>query len=756
MRRMGALALVAAVAALALIGDLTGGARPAVGRVATPPLDRYSIVHGCFALTSPPGSTPVAGGPFRMQATSLAHYLLLAPDRRFLAAPAGGATTLVGGPESDAVWVVSGDSRHGFTFATGGRSMQVALGAATGCADFPEGQLDATGRTFSGTAPETTVSGTIDAHTHVTAFEFLGGSFHCGRPWDSFGIPAALPDCKSVQQGGNGQVESFLDYGSPNHPHDTRGWPTFHDWPSPTDLAEEGDYYTGIKRAWMAGLRVMVTQLVDNEALCELMTQRRNPCDDMAAVHIQAADLQALQNYIDAQSGGPGKGFFRIVRTPFQARAAVNAGKLAVVEGIEVSDIFHCASACSTAKVDAGLQDARALGVSTFFPIHKFDNAFGGARMDSGEEGVLIDHGNHLKSGHYFDVKTCTGPQHDNTQMNSVPSGGLSTLLNGPGRVLGGTGQLPVYPAPPHCNALGLSSIGSYLINHMISRHSIVELDHMDVQTANDALKILTARKYAGVISAHSWDDPLANAQIYHLGGFVTPIAGASPQAFIDQWKGTRRVRDPRFYAGAGFGYGADMNGLAEESQPTSGHPISYPFRSYDGRVTFTREQWGQRTFDINRDGVANYGMFADWMQELQQLGGRALSTDMFHGAEAYLQMWERAYGVPAARCLPARGVLSARGLAPLRLGETTIRALYAAGQPVGRPGRTYRYCVQGGGTVVAVFWSRAGKIRTLYTDAPGYRFSRVGRHVRTLTAGRRRAVSLGSASALRQDLRAG
>ncbi len=54
------------------------------------------------------------------------------------------------------------------------------------------------------------------------------------------------------------------------------------------------------------------------------------------------------------------------------------------------------------------------------------------------------------------------------------------------------------------------------------------------------------------------------------------------------------------------------MNGLAEESQPTSGDPIPYPFTSYDGRGTFTREQWGQRVFDLNKDGVANYGMFPD------------------------------------------------------------------------------------------------------------------------------------------------
>ena len=267
------------------------------------------------------------------------------------------------------------------------------------------------------------MNGTIDAHVHVTGFEFFGGEWHCGRPWDPFGAPYALPDCKSVQQGTNGQIESFLDYGAPAHAHDTVGWPTFKDWPSPTDLAEEGTYYTGIKRAWMAGLRVMVTQLVDNEALCLLMTQRRNPCNDMAERPHPGAEICAtLQDYIDAQSGGPGKGFFRIVTNPFQARQVINQGKLAVVEGIEVSHIFNCGEylgtpQCSEAQVDAGLQEDRNLGVSTFFPIHKFDNAFGGTKMDGGETGVLVNHGNHLETGHYWNIETCTGPEHDSEQI---------------------------------------------------------------------------------------------------------------------------------------------------------------------------------------------------------------------------------------------------------------------------------------------------------------------------------------------------
>jgi hypothetical protein len=341
------------------------------------------------------------------------------------------------------------------------------------------------------------VFGTIDAHTHVTAFEFLGGDFHCGRPWDAYGIPYALPNCAPDETGTNGQVESFLDYGQPAHPHDTQGWPTFRAWPSPTDLAEEGDYYTGI-----------------------------------------------------------------------------NSGKLAVVEGIEVSDLFNCGEylgvpKCDEAQIDAGLKEVRSLGVSTFFPIHKFDNAFGGTKMDAGEVGALINAGNRLETGEFWHIKTCTGPEHDSTQLTSLPVGGvLSTILNGPAgqtllptlpaiptglrrrHAISAQGQIPIYPPPPHCNTRGLTSLGAYLINNMIKQHFIVELDHMDALTADDTLSILEAHHYSGVISAHSWDSPEENTRIYNLGGFVTPIAGSSPASFIAQWQASLKIRNHRFYNG--------------------------------------------------------------------------------------------------------------------------------------------------------------------------------------------------------------
>ena len=62
----------------------------------------------------------------------------------------------------------------------------------------------------------------------------------------------------------------------------------------------------------------------------------------MASAYKQAEDMYALQDYIDAQFGGPGKGFLRIVKSPTEARKVINDGKLAMVLGVEVSEVLDC------------------------------------------------------------------------------------------------------------------------------------------------------------------------------------------------------------------------------------------------------------------------------------------------------------------------------------------------------------------------------------------------------------------------------
>jgi len=711
--RRGLTLVVATVAAVATVVPAAAAAAP---------LDRFSLVNGCFDARTTDGRVLTGGlGPVRMQATALGTYLLYGTAQEVVAGTAAGEVVRAAAPSPAAEWQVSGDARIGFALTNleHGTRMDVRFKPARGCAVYPEAEVNAVGVPWKGTSDSGGIRGSIDTHGHLMGFELFGGEWHCGRPWHRYGVAYALPDCASLRQGTNGVFTEFLETGMPATDRDTVGWPTFRDWPKPGTVASEGDYYTGLKRAWLGGLRVMVSLAVDNEALCSVMTQRRRECDDMASARAQIRDLHELEEYIDAQSGGPGKGFFRIVTDPLEARRAINRGQMAVVKGIEVSRLLGCGqvdgqSQCDRGDVDRGMRELRSLGVTSFFPVHKFDNAFGGTKMDSGANGVIVGAGNRVATGRFWDVETCKTEQLDNDQAAAPGGSAVAQVLGGPLRELSPGGAVaPLYPPTPHCNTRELTDLGAYLIDQMAQQRFMVELDHMDTKTANAVLGQLEARRYSGVVSSHATNSQLSPQlmpRILGMGGFVSPTSSYTPKEYLDLWALSVAARSDRFYGGGGFG--SDMNGLASQPRPgnETGNRISYPFRSLDGRVTFSRERWGRRVFDVNVDGVANYGMYPDWQEQLVQTAGPAVGQDLLRGAEAYLQMWERTTGIAPTQCLPGRTRLTFAGLGVLRLGATAETLLRATGQPSSRPGRSYRYCVQGGRRTVRVVFDRRGR----------------------------------------------
>ena len=722
-------AVIVLAAVLAAAGAAASSAVDGSSRTHGVTPTRYSLVHGCYVIYSGAGRAhPIApkAGPFRMQPAALAVYLLYGRHKQYVTDRGGGKIGTASTPSRASEWRVGGTARRGFTLTNIATKAKrpVTFVEATRCAKYPEAEVDASGRPFTGASPGSTVRGTMEGHAHITAFELLGGDWHCGRPWHPFGAPYALPaDCSPYEVGANGAVESFLDFGGPTRPSDMHGWPTFREWPGPTRLAEEGDYYTGVERAWKAGLRVFVTDLVDNEALCSVMTKKHNPCNDMSSVHIQSRDLHALQDYIDAQSGGPGRGWFRIVKDPFQARRVINQGKLAVVEGIEVSRLFGCGEMydvpqCGEKQVDAGLKEVRRLDVRTFFPVHEFDNAFGGTKMIAGETGTIVNAGNRDETGSFWTIHHCSGRVQDAQQVTPPPAtGALADLINGPLASLLHGSPLPVYPPAPHCNVRGLTNLGAYLIRQMAKQHMIIQTDHMSSKTADAAIAIAARQHYAGVVSAHCCSSPQLFQRIYATGGYVNPPVGPGT-AFVGKWKADKAVRTRRY--SFGFGWGSDMNGLADQPGPTA-PPIKYPFKSFDGHVKFSREKWGVRTFDYNKEGLANYGLYADWLEQVRRSGGRATLTDMFRGAESFLEMWERAYGVPATHCSRTGQHFTAAGLGhAFRLGAGRAATLYRAGQPFARPGRSYRYCVAGRNRAIVPLFNARGRVALIATNAPG------------------------------------
>jgi hypothetical protein len=296
-------------------------------------------------------------------------------------------------------------------------------------------------------------------------------------------------------------------------------------------------------------------------------------------------------------------------------------------------------------------------------------------------------------------MQKCPEPQEpgveDKTQLTSVPAGTpAQDELFGAIAKLHLGGVLPIYPSPPTCNRRGLTSLGDHTIGRMAAKHMIFDPDHMSVKARKASLDETEQLGYPGVMSSHSWSTPDAYPRIYKAGGVITPYAGDST-GFVAKWHQHLAWADPRYYFG--FGYGADINGLGAQGDARgaiAANKVTYPFTGLGG-VTINKQMSGQRTYDINVDGVAHYGLYPDWIEDLRKLGGSDIVDDMSRGAEAYLQMWERAEGISNDACRDPEAAKLDTDVLGVAIGSTPEQVLRAAGQPHSRLGNTFVYCTK-------------------------------------------------------------
>jgi hypothetical protein len=739
--------------------------------------DRYALANGCWTLTSPGGAIGKDGGGYRagggtaeafyLKATRLGGYMLFGRDGDFLAAD-GDTVVNAAAPGAESDWTV--DVRDGLytivndtldrslvvrdgRLATGPEADATGFGfeAAQGCKEFPEIETSTEGEPRARLAFGES-RGFMDLHLHLMAFEFLGGRAHCGRPWHPYGVTVAMTDCPDhyIADGNTAVLENVLSDGSPAGSHDPTGWPAFTDWPRHDSLTHEQTYYKWVERAWRGGLRMMTVLLVDNAVLCEVYPYKQNPCNEMNTVRLEARRLREFEDYIDAQSGGPGKGWFRIVTDPYQARRVMNRGKLAVIPGIEVSKLFDCgefndAPECTREQIDAQLDEVHKLGVRQMELVNKFDNALTGVAGDSGATGQITNAGNLIETGHFWAMQTCEGDGHAHDREQVYALGGVDRdpLVGNILRTF-----LPpdlssvTYPSPPHCNQRGLTPLGAYLLRRMVEKKMIFDPDHMSVIARDQAMTVMESYDYPGVVSSHSWSDPTTLPRIYELGGTISPHE-KSAKSFVEAWQEHEKVSDERFYFGVG--YGTDQNGFASQAGPRAGNeanPVTYPFTSFDGTVTLHKQRSGEREYDINVDGVAHYGLYPDFIQDARTLGGDAFMRDMVRGPESYLQMWERVEGISGERCRPRGGRFRRGGLKHVRLGVKPMAMLRAAGQPVSRH-RRWRWCVKGvPGAKVTAGFTRAGRSTIVASTAPSHQAkgARVGDRAKRLRGRAQRA----------------
>jgi microsomal dipeptidase-like Zn-dependent dipeptidase len=691
MAAAGAVAILVAVAlASGFAVALASGFASAHAARSSAIRSRFALANRCFAVrsradgrfvavTGPTGyaaDKPSRAGAtaFYLKPTGLGTYMLYDRGAR-LVSDKGGRVARVATAGTSTDWALmpingsaaftirSTSSGRGLAVAAPGGALELGLASgrraaftfepASGCRAFPEAQVGAGGKTFSGTNRDGTVFGFVDDHLHITGNMRGGGLVISGEPFDRFGIPTALGEDASIH-GADGSLDitgNLLRTGLPTGTHDTHGWPTFRGWPTFDTETHQQVYYVWLQRAWEAGERLVVAQTVDDEPMCRVEPHRiGSSCDETRSIEAQIRTLRALQGYVDAQNGGPGKGWLRLVYSPAQARRVIRSGKLAVIIGIESSDLFGCSELngnpqCTRAGIVRGIRNYERLGVRGMFVAHWVDNAFSGAALEGGATGIFINILNRFQTGSYFRTDPCPGPgQGEEVRSLSRPLLQLLSDFFPATKSIAGQG-MPTYPSGLRCNARGLTPLGRFMINQMIKAHMLIEVDHMS-EKARDTVLSIAAKAHYPLISSHNgtggeWT-PAELVKLYRLGGFaaVTPATAPALAAKILRMQ---KFKDPvRFF---GVGIGTDTNGFASLPGPDAKDPLHYPFRSYDGRLMFTRERTGQRTFDLNTDGVAHYGLIADLFADMQHApgGGRALSL-LFRSAEAYLETWQRAF----------------------------------------------------------------------------------------------------------------
>ena len=73
-------------------------------------------------------------------------------------------------------------------------------------------------------------------------------------------------------------------------------------------------------------------------------------------------------------------------------------------------------------------------------------------------------------------------------------------------------------------------------------------------------------------------------------------------------------------------------------------NPVTYPFTSYAGDVTFTEPTLGNRVVDFNTEGMIHVGLLPELIEDARRDGVTDEDLEpLFHSAEAYIRMWERA-----------------------------------------------------------------------------------------------------------------
>lgn len=517
------------------------------------------------------------------------------------------------------------------------------------------------------------LTGWVDMHAHPMSHLAFGGKVLHGAPDVDILMPVvqgcrhytrpknieeALGSCNHTH-GGHGafdntcgdhirkvlvrEVEKNLHAGVNHHEEGARGYPAFKGWPAQDNLTHQQMYVDWIKRCHDNGLSVMVALAVNNRTYAAAFSGPGDKYeDDVSSADIQ---IQEMKRMVSRHN------WMEVVKTPTDLRRIVGQGKLAIILGIEVDDIGNFLSDDSVSaenpsrtaqdKVRREIKRLYDNGIRYIFPLHVVDNKFGGTAIYE----PAFNTSNYHQTGEFWNVG-CAQPD-DNIGFKYSPSFDIGIAA---AKAKIGIDAFRNPPTPPSCqhghiNNIGLTNLGKFAVKEMMKLGMMIDVDHMSQRTINDIISIAQRFNYP-LNSGHSSVRKRKGIErnmtveqynkIADLGGIAG--LGVSNMTHLD-FMGKYRVLK-RAMKGQGVAIGTDANGF--EKLPKGGKGIIKYDNFYDNH--FHPCKTGNKTWDYTKDGVAHYGLMADFLRDIGRdkgLGKEAIKH-LNKSAEYFAKMWEK------------------------------------------------------------------------------------------------------------------
>jgi len=488
----------------------------------------------------------------------------------------------------------------------------------------------------AGRAGPPPIVGFADLHTHHMGHLNFDGEWMSGLP--SGPKASALARCNNPIHALGGAL------GRKAHVQAAEGYPGFRDWPTWDNVEHQSIYETWLEDAHKQGLKLLGVSLTTFEPLCralKLINLRKDMVEDCRDMRVVGRQLAAVKEFERTHA------WYKIVRTPAEARSAIADGKLAIVLGLEVSNLFD---EDHFGRWEDQLDKWHADGIRTIIPIHELDNRFGRAASQD-EAFAMLEL---VKSHKNLD------------DQQSL----LSTIFKPKGNPDG-----------------GLTDAGEALITRMMEKKMLIDVTHMDTSGIDEVIGLTQRNAFYPFFASHTYlwetmtdeqkkktkhlDARVVNA-IKRSGGLVGLRTGPEEQVMYRPGRvdNTCHGSSRSFAQGYAFAtmalgvpvaFGTDMNGMIESLGPRFGSgndSCSWAYRGC-GKLSklvgacdaYKDERAMQQAIqgsaaregigtDFDAKGFARIDHIDDLARDLEKMG---LDTrPLNRGAESFIRMWER------------------------------------------------------------------------------------------------------------------